>query len=119
MLYRSGEHVVELDGDVAKPFIKDGSLDDALAAVKYALGDGGAKLVKHASPVAQEESPPEINPRTTRPAGACAGSSGAFLGALRKRTSSAASLPASCWPSPPLPTPAPSPTMPKTRSSTR
>lgn len=62
VLYRSGEHVVELDGDVAKPFIKDGSLDDALAAVKYALGDGGAKLVKHASPVAQEEPAPEINP---------------------------------------------------------
>lgn len=62
VLYRSNSAVIEIDGDIAKPFIKDGSLDDTSAAVKYALGEGGLSLVKHASPVAQEEPAPEINP---------------------------------------------------------
>jgi len=62
VLYRSNSAVLEIDGALAKQFIKDGSLDDTSAAVKYALGDGGLPLVKHVSPVAQEESPTEINP---------------------------------------------------------
>lgn len=65
VLYRSDQHVVEIDSDVAKGFIKDGALDDAAAAVEYALGEGGAKLVKHEKPVAEaaaQDAPAETSP---------------------------------------------------------
>lgn len=47
--YVCGRHVVEIDGDVAKSFVKDGALDTSAAAVKYALEEGGAEVVVHTS----------------------------------------------------------------------
>lgn len=49
ILYQSGKHVIECDADLAKQYVKDGALDADPGAVKYALGEGGAVLVKHAT----------------------------------------------------------------------
>lgn len=54
--YKSGQ-VVELDAETAKPYLKDGVLDDAAAAVKWALTEGGAKLMQHRPPAAAEPAP--------------------------------------------------------------
>lgn len=60
ILYQSGKHVVEVDGDLAKQYVKDGALDTDPAAVKYALSEeGGAKLVVHA-PVVEAKAEPLV-----------------------------------------------------------
>lgn len=42
--------VVEIDAEIIKPYIKEGIVDDAKAAVEYALTETGGKVIRHASP---------------------------------------------------------------------
>ena len=45
--YRSNQVITDIDADLAKSYVKAGVLDDDPAAVKYALGDGSQKAIKH------------------------------------------------------------------------
>lgn len=52
--YRANQ-VVDMDADLAKPLIDGNQADPTPAAIKWALGEGGAKLVKHQRPAVAGE----------------------------------------------------------------